>query len=139
MPWPQGWLEGAGKGQGAAPWPAPRQGGARVARAKTNFKPAGAPLTGARGGLRGGLGGAKGNAHRRLLSSGLGYFLLLSIGGFLSENMGATQVAQWHRSALGAEFDHSPMAPPIVHPSNGVNHCRTSSASRHPRKRVGTA
>ena len=37
--------------------------------------------------------------------------------------MGATQVAQWHGSALGAEFDHSPMAPPIVHPSNGVNHC----------------
>ena len=31
--------------------------------------------------------------------------------------MGATQVAQWHGSALGAEFDHSPMAPPIVHPS----------------------
>ena len=30
--------------------------------------------------------------------------------------MGATQVAQWHGSALGAEFDHSPMAPPIVHP-----------------------
>ena len=53
--------------------------------------------------------------------------------------MGATQVAQWHGSALGAEFDHSPMAPPIVHPSNGVNHCRTSSGSRHPRKRVGTA
>ena len=35
--------------------------------------------------------------------------------------MGATQGAQWHGSALGAEFDHSPMAPPIVHPSNGVN------------------
>ena len=42
---------------------------------------------------------------------------------FPSENMGATQVAQWHGSALGAESDHSPMAPPIVHPSNGVNHC----------------
>ena len=52
--------------------------------------------------------------------------------------MAATQVAQWHGSALGAEFDHSPMAP-IVHPSNGVNHCRTSSGSRHPRKRAGTA
>ena len=46
---------------------------------------------------------------------------------FYSEHMGATQVAQWHGSALRAEFDHSPMAPPIVHPSNGVNHCRTSS------------
>ena len=56
-----------------------------------------------------------------------------------SENMGATQVAQWHGSALGAEFDHSPLAPPIVHPSHGVNHCRTSSVSRHPRIRVGTA
>ena len=57
----------------------------------------------------------------------------------LCENIGATQVAQWHGSGLGAEFDHSPMAPPIVHPSNGVNDCRTCSGSRHPRKRVGAA
>ena len=58
---------------------------------------------------------------------------------FCSENRGATQVAQWHGSAQGAPFDHSPMAPPIVHPSKGVNHCRTSSRSRHPRRRVGAA
>ena len=32
---------------------------------------------------------------------------------FPSKNMGAAQVAQWHGSALGAEFDHSPMAPPM--------------------------
>ena len=70
---------------------------------------------------------------------GLGVLISKESREFPSENMGAAQVAQWHGSALGAEFDHSPMAPPIVHPSNGVNHCRTSSGSRHPRKRVGTA
>ena len=55
-----------------------------------------------------------GSAHRTLLSSGLVYSNLFKMREFPSENMGATQVAQWHGSALGAEFDHSPMAPPIV-------------------------
>ena len=61
---------------------------------------------------RRGAGGGGGRGCQRKCPSERGYG---------RENMGTTQVAQWHGSALGAEFDHSPMAPPIVHPSNGVS------------------
>ena len=57
---------------------------------------AGAALEGARGGQ----------------GAGAAECFVVRVRAFFSENMGATQV--------GAEFDHSPMAPPIVHPSNGV-------------------
>ena len=93
------------------------------------------------GGSGGTLGGSLGRPVLGICGSGFGCsyqmeYRSIPVAGWPSESWPWARPCTWrHSQALvGAVFDHSPMAPPIVHPVKVCLAAGYSSGSRHPSK-----